>query len=86
MQGLNVNIFSVRSLFIPYLPLHSNFIAPMFRTIFTVFLAYFIYKIARVIIDPMFESPNRVKNTPPQREPKNEAPKAGEYIDYEEVK
>jgi hypothetical protein len=58
----------------------------MFRTIFTVFLAYFIYKIARVIIDPMFDSPNRVNPTPPPREPKNESPKAGEYIDYEEVK
>lgn len=86
MQRFNVNIFSVRSLFLASLPLHSNFIAQMFRTIFTVFLAYFIYKIARVIIDPMFESPNRVKNTTPQREPQRETPKAGEYIDYEEVK
>lgn len=63
----------------------------MFRTIFTVFLVYFLYKIARVIIDPMFDSPsrsnptpNRVNPTPPNAKP--EAPKAGEYIEYEEIK
>ena len=64
----------------------------MFRIIFTVFFAYFIYKIARVLIDPLFESSERIN--PMQPPPRNKervsnvsaSPKAGEYIDYEEIK
>jgi hypothetical protein len=61
----------------------------MFRTIFTVFFVYFLYKIARVIIDPFFETPRRSNSAtpPPSPSPRvQETPKAGEYIDYEEIK
>ena len=59
----------------------------MFRTIFTVFFVYFLYKIARVIIDPLFDAPRNTNPvTPPPSPPKSETPKAGEYIDYEEIK
>lgn len=59
----------------------------MFRTIFTVFFVYFLYKIARVIIDPLFDAPRKTNPvTPPASSNKPETPKAGEYIDYEEIK
>lgn len=65
----------------------------MIKFIFGVLVAYVVIRIARVFIDPMFETskpkaaprPNVTSN--PNQHKQNTAPSGlGEYVEYEEVK
>lgn len=65
----------------------------MIKFIFSVLVAYVVIRIARVFIDPMFESskqntatrPNVTTNTNQHKQ--HAAPSGlGEYVEYEEVK
>ena len=62
----------------------------MIKFIFYTLIAYVLFKVFRLFIDPMFETKTPTKQQPkqaPRSEPK--APKEtvlGEYVEYEEVK
>ncbi len=66
----------------------------LIKTIFSIAVFYFVYKILGMLFDPMFDN-KKVKNTPikdntnkdksPSRASSTHAP-IGEYIDYEEIK
>ena len=63
----------------------------MIKFIFYTLIAYVLFKIFRVFIDPMFESKNPQKPSPKVQgnnpvPPKHSEPKLGEYVEYEEVK
>jgi hypothetical protein len=57
----------------------------MIRFIFYTLIAYVLFKIFRVVIDPLFEK--RPSQQPPRRDAaEKKGPGLGEYVDYEEVK
>lgn len=62
----------------------------MIKFIFYTLIAYVLFKVFRLFIDPMFETKSAVKQQPKQTAPQE--PKAtketvlGEYVEYEEVK
>ncbi len=66
----------------------------MIRFIFYTLIAYVLYKIFRVFIDPMFETTpkqsnstlHQSNNATNQKAPKSKEPVLGEYVEYEEVK
>ncbi len=63
----------------------------MIRFIFYTLIAYVLYKIFRVFIDPMFETTQKqgtpsIHNSTNQQAPKSKEPTLGEYVEYEEVK
>lgn len=64
---------------------------PMIRFIFYTLIAYVLFKIFRVLIDPLFDSASRAPKPKagPQDQPKQPAQKEkvlGEYVDYEEIR
>lgn len=57
----------------------------MIRFIFGIALAYFVLRIVRLIIDPIFDRSTTKMPHSPQAKPNVEKPNLGEYVDYEEV-
>lgn len=58
----------------------------MIRFIFGIALAYFVLRIVRLLIDPIFERPATKTPQTPKSPPHTDKPNLGEYVDYEEVK
>lgn len=61
----------------------------MIRFILGAFVAYVVFKMIRIFVDPFFETKNVKTNTnmPSSSKTTNDAtPPLGEYVEYEEVK
>lgn len=58
----------------------------MIRFIFGIALAYFVIRIVRLLIDPIFDRPSTKTPHTPKASTHTDKPNLGEYVDYEEVK
>lgn len=73
-----------------FLIFEDSFRYTMIKFIFYTLIAYVLFKVFRLFIDPMFETKSAVKQQLKQTTPQE--PKAaketvlGEYVEYEEVK